>query len=89
MKLHLYFLWSATILHLTSKLRVNPIPFIIMIVFATNLGSSATVVGNPVGVLIALRADLTFIDFLRWATPISIVGLIIAIPISLKYFLKT
>ena len=41
-----------------------------MIVFATNLGSSATVVGNPVGVLIALRADLTFIDFLRWATPI-------------------
>jgi Na+/H+ antiporter NhaD/arsenite permease-like protein len=79
---------AATILHLTSKLRVNPIPFIIMIVFATNLGSSATVVGNPVGVLIALRADLTFIDFLRWATPISIVGLIIAIPISLKYFSK-
>ena len=79
---------AATILHLTSRLRVNPIPFIIMIVFATNLGSSATVVGNPVGVLIALRADLTFIDFLRWATPISIVGLIIAIPISLKYFSK-
>jgi Na+/H+ antiporter NhaD/arsenite permease-like protein len=39
-------------------------------------------------VLIAFRADLTFADFLRWATPISIIGLAIAIPILLKYFSK-
>ncbi len=79
---------AATVIHLTAKLKLNPIPFIIMIVFATNIGSSATVVGNPVGVLIALRADLTFVDFLRWATPISIAGLMLAIPLSLKYFSK-
>ena len=79
---------AATILHLTAKLRVSPVPYIMMIVFATNIGSSATVVGNPVGVLIAFRADLTFADFLRWATPISIIGLAIAIPILLKYFSK-
>ncbi|MCS6767966.1 MAG: SLC13 family permease [Candidatus Nitrosocaldus sp.] len=77
---------TATILHLTSKLRISPIPFVIMIVFATNIGSSATVVGNPVGVLIALRAELTFMDFLRWATPISIAALAVTIPLSLKYF---
>jgi Na+/H+ antiporter NhaD/arsenite permease-like protein len=79
---------TATVLHLTSKLKINPIPFVIIIVFATNIGSSATVVGNPVGVLIALRADLSFIDFLRWATPVSLVGLGIAIPLSLWYFSK-
>jgi Na+/H+ antiporter NhaD/arsenite permease-like protein len=79
---------TATVLHLTPKLKINPIPFVIMIVFATNIGSSATVVGNPVGVLIALRAELSFIDFLRWATPISLVGLGIAIPLSLWYFSK-
>jgi Na+/H+ antiporter NhaD/arsenite permease-like protein len=79
---------TATVLHLTSKLKINPIPFVMMIVFATNIGSSATVVGNPVGVLIALRAELSFIDFLRWATPISLVGLSIAIPFSLWYFSK-
>ena len=78
----------ATVLHLTAKLRINPVPFIIMIVFATNIGSSATLVGNPVGVLIALRADLTFAEFLRWATPISIAGLALAIVLSLKYFSK-
>ncbi|MEM3073603.1 MAG: SLC13 family permease, partial [Nitrososphaerales archaeon] len=53
-----------------------------------NIGSSATVVGNPVGVLVALRGGLTFADFLRWATPISIVALVIAIPLSTFYYRK-
>jgi len=39
-----------------------------MIVFAVNCGSAASSVG-PIGVTIALRAHLTFGDFLRWAAP--------------------
>lgn len=79
---------TATVLHLTGKLRISAIPLVMMTVFATNIGSSATVVGNPVGVLIAMRAELTFMEFLRWATPISIAGLGVAIPLSLFYFRK-
>ena len=54
---------TATVLHLTGKLRISAIPLVMMTVFATNIGSSATVVGNPVGVLIAMRAELTFMEF--------------------------
>ncbi len=79
---------SASMIHLCLRVKMNPIPFIIMLVFATNIGSAATVVGNPVGVLVALRGGFTFIDFLRWATPISIVALAIAIPLSGFYFRK-
>ena len=79
---------TATVLHLTGKLRISAIPLVMMTVFATNIGSSATVVGNPVGVLIAMRAEITFMEFLRWATPISIAGLAVAIPLSLLYFRK-
>ncbi|WP_299291165.1 SLC13 family permease [Nitrosopumilus sp.] len=79
---------TATVLHLTGKLRISAIPLVMMTVFATNIGSSATVVGNPVGVLIAMRADLTFMEFLRWATPVSIAGLAVAVPLSLLYFRK-
>ena len=79
---------TATVLHLTGKLRISAIPLVMMTVFATNIGSSATVVGNPVGVLIAMRAELTFMEFLRWATPISVAGLAVAIPLSLLYFRK-
>ncbi|MCP8309852.1 MAG: hypothetical protein H3Z54_14400, partial [archaeon] len=77
---------AATMIHLTVRLKLNPIPFVIMLIFATNIGSSATVVGNPVGVMIALRGGLTFMDFLRWATPISILALAIVIPLSIYYF---
>ena len=79
---------TATVLHLTGKLKIGAIPLVMMTVFATNIGSSATVVGNPVGVLIAMRAELTFMEFLRWATPISIAGLGVAIPLCLLYFRK-
>lgn len=79
---------ASTVLHLTGKLRISAIPLVLMTVFATNIGSSATVVGNPVGVLIAMRAELTFMEFLRWATPISMAALAIAIPLCLVYFRK-
>ena len=78
----------AAMLNLLGKSKLNPIPFIMMLVFTTNIGSSATVVGNPVGVIIALRSGLTFMDFIRWATPISIAGLALAIPICLAVFSK-
>jgi len=79
---------TATMIHLTSRFGINPIPFVIIQVFATNIGSSATVVGNPIGVMIAMRAGLTFQDFLRWASPISLYTLLVTIPIVLFYYLK-
>lgn len=77
---------SAAMLNLLGRAKVNAAPYILMLVLATNIGSSATVVGNPVGVVIALRSGLTFMDFLRWATPISIVCLAITIPLCLWLF---
>ena len=79
------FMLSA-LLHLTERHKVNPVPFVMMVVFATNIGSSATVVGNPIGVMIALRAGLTFEDFLRWAFPLALLCVLATIPICLWMF---
>lgn len=79
----------STMFHVTKRYKVNPIPFLLMIVFATNIGSSATAVGNPIGVMIALRAQLTFADFLRWAAPISLMALFITIPLCFLLFKKS
>lgn len=79
------FMTSLT-LHLTRRFKLDPLPFVIMIVLATNVGSSATVVGNPIGVLVALRAGLSFSDFIRWATPISLMCLLLTIGICFLYF---
>lgn len=53
------------------------IPYVLCLVFATNVGSALTLVGNPIGVYLAFKGGLTFEDFLRWATPISAVTAII------------
>jgi Na+/H+ antiporter NhaD/arsenite permease-like protein len=63
---------SGTLLHMTSKFKLNPVPFIIMLVFSCNIGSSMSSVGNPIGVLIALKTGLTFADFVKWAAPVAI-----------------
>ncbi|MBI3322071.1 MAG: hypothetical protein HYZ94_00120 [Candidatus Omnitrophica bacterium] len=79
------FMTSLT-LHLTRRLKLQPFPYVLMIVLATNIGSSATVVGNPVGVLIALRAGLSFTDFIRWATPISLAALVLTFAVCALWF---
>ncbi len=64
---------TGTMLHLTSKYKLKPAPFVIMLVFATNIGSSMSAIGNPIGVMIALNAPFSFADFLRWSAPIALV----------------
>jgi Na+/H+ antiporter NhaD/arsenite permease-like protein len=79
---------TAITLHFLASRRVSPAPFFMMLVFATNIGSAATVVGNPVGVMVALQGQLTFSDFLRWAAPIALLSLAAAVLLSLWYFRK-
>jgi len=76
----------ATAIHLAACLNLSIVPLMMMLVFATNIGSSATVVGNPVGIMIAMKAKLTFMDFIRWATPIAIIGLGLSVLLSFAYF---
>lgn len=79
----------AAILEICDYFEVDPVPFIIVAVFATNIGSAATVLGNPIGILIAVKAGLTFEDFIIKAFPISAVCLIAVIFIIKFWYRKT
>jgi len=67
---------TALVLDLCDFFKVNPVKYIISVVLATNIGSSWTVLGNPIGILIALRSGLTFENFLQSALPIGVVSLL-------------
>lgn len=70
---------TAIILEICDSLEVSRVPMVISSVMTTNIGSAFALLGNPVGVLVALRGHLTFEDFLTRALPVSVVALIVTI----------
>ncbi len=56
-----------------ERLGLRPVPFLMAEVFASNIGGTATLVGDPPNIIIAARADLSFNDFLVHLTPIVVV----------------
>jgi anion transporter len=56
-----------------DRLSINPVPFLVAEVFASNIGGAATLVGDPPNIIIASRAGLTFNDFLLHMTPIVLI----------------
>jgi Na+/H+ antiporter NhaD/arsenite permease-like protein len=76
------------ILDICDLVDVDPVPLIIASVLATNIGSSGTLLGNPVGILIAARANLTFEDFMRNAFPVTALVFAVTLAILLLWYRK-
>jgi len=79
---------TALVLELCDHFGVNPMKYIISVVLATNIGSSWTVLGNPIGILIAFESGLAFEDFIRFAMPVGLISLFVLIIIALVWFRK-
>jgi Na+/H+ antiporter NhaD/arsenite permease-like protein len=56
-----------------ERLGLRPVPYLMAEVFASNIGGTATLVGDPPNIIIAARGGLTFNDFLVHLTPIVVV----------------
>jgi len=64
-------------LSLAQALSLNPIPYLLAIAGATNIGSVATLSGNPQNILIGSFSGIGYLDFLQALAPVAIVGLFI------------
>lgn len=62
---------------LATQLEVDPVPFLIAEALASNIGGTATLIGDPPNIMIASRAQLTFNQFLFNLGPIIVVILIV------------
>ena len=60
------------------RARLNPVPFLLGLALATNIGSAATIIGNPQNMLIGQTAHLDFGAFLLWCLPPSLAALALA-----------
>ncbi len=76
------------IFQVCDTLKVRPIPFVMIAVMGTNVGSCGTMLGNPVGILIGQSAipPLSFLDFITWSFPIMMVSLIVTLLLLCWWF---
>ena len=59
------------------RLALDPVPFLIAEVLASNIGGTATLIGDPPNIIIASRAGLSFNDFLVHLAPLVVVLLVV------------
>ena len=76
----------ALVFQVCDTLKVKAKPFVLIAVLCTNIGSAATMLGNPVGVFIGNKAGFTFGQFLTGATPVAAVALLCTIAVVLIWY---
>ncbi|MEI1374909.1 anion transporter [Nostoc sp. UHCC 0926] len=72
-------IFTPLTLSLTLALGLNPIPYLLAIAGATNIGSVATLSGNPQNILIGSFSGISYVDFLRVLVPVAVAGLVIQV----------
>ncbi|MCF6265093.1 MAG: ArsB/NhaD family transporter [Desulfuromusa sp.] len=60
-------------LFIADQLEINPIPYLITEALASNIGGTATLIGDPPNIMIASKAGLNFMDFIVHLTPAIII----------------
>lgn len=75
-------------LSVARDLHLNPVPFIISEVFASNVGGTATLVGDPPNIMIGSSVGLGFADFLKNDAPIVLPMLFITTYIFVLFYKK-
>ncbi|MBF2058113.1 MAG: anion transporter [Cyanobacterium sp. T60_A2020_053] len=70
---------TPLVLRLTASLNLNPIPYLLAVASATNIGSVPTLNGNPQNILVASFSELSYAQFTQALLPITIISLILQI----------
>ncbi len=66
---------------IVEKLKVTPYPFLISQILASNIGGTATLIGDPPNILIGSATGLSFMQFINNLGPVALVVLIVMVPI--------
>jgi Na+/H+ antiporter NhaD/arsenite permease-like protein len=77
---------DGLVLGLADRLRLNPLPYLLALCMASNIGSVATITGNPQNIMIASFSGIPYAQFSLSMLPIALAGLVLcAIIIKIIY----
>src|SRR5437879_13352160 len=81
-------LMTPVVVRGARALRVNPVPYLVAVAIAANVGSLATEVGNPQNAFIAIQSGIPFLTFTAYLLPVTIACLAVAIGLVWLAFRK-
>jgi Na+/H+ antiporter NhaD/arsenite permease-like protein len=77
---------TPLVLEITRNLRRNPVPYLLAVAMASNIGSTATITGNPQNMMIGSFSRIPYREFAAALSPVAAVGLVLTvITIALVY----
>ncbi len=72
---------APLVAEITRALKRNPVPYLLAVAMASNIGSVATLTGNPQNMLIGTFSGIGYAAFARALAPIAVIGLVICVAI--------
>ena len=70
-------LMAPVTLAISKRLELNPISFLLCEAMSSNIGGTATLVGDPPNIMISSKAELGYLDFLFMLGPIALVIMVV------------
>jgi Na+/H+ antiporter NhaD/arsenite permease-like protein len=70
---------APLVVDLTVALRRNPLPYLLAVAMASNVGSTATITGNPQNIMIGSFSRIPYAAFAASLTPVALAGLVLTV----------
>lgn len=77
---------APLVIEATRALRRDPIPYLLAVAMASNVGSTATITGNPQNMIIGVTSGIPYTAFAAALTPIALAGLALVIVLLAALF---
>jgi Na+/H+ antiporter NhaD/arsenite permease-like protein len=70
---------APLVLELTLGLGRNPVPYLLAVAMASNVGSTATITGNPQNMMIGSFSQIPYTQFAAALAPVALIGLVLTV----------
>src|SRR5580704_11787037 len=72
---------APLVIEVTRTLRRDPIPYLLAVAMASNVGSAATITGNPQNMIVGAVSRIPYTTFAAALAPVALVGLLVVIAV--------
>jgi Na+/H+ antiporter NhaD/arsenite permease-like protein len=73
---------APLVIEITKRLGRNPVPYLLAVATGSNVGSVATMTGNPQNMIIGVISHIHYVTFARALAPLALVGLVLVLVLS-------